>query len=833
MDQPNDNVEPMLKFKELYNFNDLINKHLIKDLQPSEAEEVKSTIKIVGQERSGSFLFSWTVNGTTYIAMHFPNGPTHNVLYKFLESTNIVSASVNEDTSLLAFTTIKENPDNPTFSTFIANIHSEAAPVPLKLDTLYYHKVLFLKSMGFDYRKLGTIHPEAKLLLIMHKVGVVFYQMHLRTIQNYTVISDEPKEEWITEEIDWYQWDSVNQWLYYARFFNPEENGVTLACIDFSQAYHIVLFCVQFNLPYNSFHYTSSTSYYKSPAAFVLPQKEINIQILQVKDGPWCMCIQHSDGSHTEDGQYKLEYSVFMMHNGHVLKGYVNLSEKSEHGISLHFMLLGQFVAIYAPGCLFHLLNIGTKSDPCHHLILGKEFTPNLPCEITNPRLSYVLSTSLIGEFDSTFMECNLNISYQCQLNQVAFLYLFKVHPPVRLNLIHLALVGLRQPELANSMISSLAQNPLSPDVPDILAEYIVSAAYASMQYECKTVVLKQLPLTTKSTFQGVIVKDPQNRTSVRLQCTPIKKFVQQLQGQCEASFDISHPEELMTYIPEGPLGVLYFNAVLATSNMERLHLPSLMSSPHVSGSFPKLDAASASPPPQRSQVTGRSASDSVIGRITATLTGRKRGSSSSSQFSNETLSFLTIDEEFLESLVKQKELLRYKCYDFYSKRLPLRLKTIIHNVAKSYTSNLLVQLQVVLDTIWKIVGFTLENNPVDQPIHSDSPARELLLYELIEGYFLALNQLKLPVPEGFHSFFIIMGYRCLDRLLFMQYLENGVLCITQCFINALIADIDNGNDDIIMEILSHLEPEAAQKALKKWENAPFNLLRDRTTKPI
>ena len=834
MEQPNENVESILKFKELYNFNHLVDKHLITGLQPSEVEEVKSTVKIIGQERSGSFLFAWTVNRTTYIATHFPNGPIHNLLYKFPEPTNVVSASINEDTSLLAFTTIKEkNPDSPTFSTYIVNIHSDAAPVPLKLNTLYYHKVLFLKSMGFDYRKLGTIRPEVKLLLIMHKVGIVFYQLHLRTIQNHTVISDEPKEEGITEEIDWYQWDSINQWLYYARFFNPEEKGVTLACIDFSQAYHIVLFCLQFNLPYDSFHYTGNTTYYTSPGAFVLPQKEINIQILHVKDGPWCMCLQHSDGCHTEDGQYKIEYSVFMMHNGHVLKGYVNLNEKSEHGIPLHFMLLGQFVAVYAPGYLFHLLNVGAKSDPCHHLLLGKEFTPNLPCEIANPRLSYVMSTSLIGEFDSTFMECNLNISYQCQLNQVAFLYLFKVHAPVKLSLIHLALVCLRQPELANSMISSLAQNALSPDVPDILAEYIISAAYASMQYECKTVVLKQLPLTTKSTFQGIIVKDHQNRTNVRLQCTPIKKFVQQLQGQSDASFDLSHPEELMTYIPEGPLGVLYFNAVLSTSNIDRLHLPSVMSSPHVGGSLPKLDTASASPPQQRSHVTGRSASDSVIGRITATLTGRKRGSSSSNQLSNETLSFLTVDEEFQDSLVKQKEILRYKCYDFYSKRLPLRLKTVIHNVAKGYTSNLLLQLQVVLDTIWKIVGFTLESNPVDQPIHSDSPAREMLLYELTEGYFLALNQLKLPVPEGFHSFFVIMAYRCLDRLLFMQYLENGVLRITQRFVDALIADIDNGNDDIIMEIFSHLQPEAAQKALKKWDGAPFNLLRDRTTKLV
>jgi len=831
MDQPRDVSEPIIRFKESYDFNQLVNKHLIKDLQPSKAEEVKTTVKIVGQERNGSYLFSWNQDGGTFIGMHFPNGPMHSVLYKFPEPTNIVCASVNEDTSLLAFTTIKEGPDESTFSTYIANTQSDDPPVALKLDTLYYHKVLFLNSVGYDFRKLGTIHPEAKLLLIMHKVGVIFYQIHLRTIQNYTVISDEPKEEIITEEIDWYQWDSINQWLYYARFYSPEDKGITIACVDFSQTYHIVVFCLQFKLPYDCFHYISKTTYYDSPGAFILPQKEVNMQVLYIKDGPWCICIQHNDGSGQYDdtgSQYKLEYSVFMMHNGHVLKGYVNLDDKTESGIPLHFMLLGQFVAVYAQGHLFHLLNVGAKSDPCHHLILGKELTPSLPCGTVNPRLTPVLSTTLIGEFDTTFMDCSSKISYQCQLNQIAFLDLFKTQN-MKVSLVHLALVCLRQPELANSMISSLADNPLSPEVQEIIAEYIVSAAYASMQYECKSLVLKQLPLTTKSTFQGIIAKDSQGRTSALIQCAPMKKFVQQLHGQCEATFNLSHPEELMTFIPEGPLGCLCFNAVLSTSKIERLNLPTLVRTVHASGSLPQLDTTTSSPPQGRSALT-RSTSESVIGRITATLTGRRRSSHSTSH-SSETLNFLAIDEELQEMLKEQKEQLRYSCYEFYSKRLPLRLKTVIHNVAKSYTSSLFLQVQIVLDTIWKVVGFTLDNNPVDQPIHSESPAKELLLFELIEAYFLALNQLKLPLPEGFHSFFIIMGYRCLDRLLFMQYLEHGVMVLTQRFVDALIADINNGNDDIIMEIFSHLEPEVVQAALKKWDSAPFNLLKDRTVK--
>jgi len=827
MDQPRDVSEPIIRFKESYDFNQLVNRHLIKDLPPTEVKEVKATVKIVGQERNGSFLFSWNQGGGTFIGMHFPNGPTHSVLYKFSEPTNIVSASVNEDTSLLAFSTIKEGPDESTFSTYIANTQSDDPPVPLKLDSLYYHKVLFLNSMGFDFRKLGTIHPEAKLLLIMHKVGVIYYQIHLRTLQNYTVISDRPKEELITEEIDWYQWDSINQWLYYARFYSPEDKGMTIACVDFSQSYHVI-FCLQFKLPYDCFHYISKTTYYDSPGAFILPQKQVNMQVLYVKDGPWCVCIQHNDGSDDESSQCKLEYSVFMMHNGHVLKGYVNLDEKAEGGVPLHFMLLGQFVAVYAQGYLFHLLNVGAKSDPCHHLILGKELTPSLPCGTVNPRLAPVLSTSLIGEFDSMFMDCSSKISYQCQLNQIAFLDLFKTQN-MKISLIHLALVCLRQPELANSMISSLADNPLSPEVPEVIAEYIVSSAYSSMQYECKSLVLKQLPLTTKSTFQGIIAKDNQGRTSALIQCAPMKKFVQQLHGQCESTFNLSHHEELMTFIPEGPLGCLCFSAVLSTSKIDRLNLPNLMSTPRASSSLPHLDTAATSPTQSRSAMT-KSTSDSVLGRITATLTGRRRTSHSTSQIT-ETLNFLTVDEELQEMLKEQREQLRYSCYDFFSKRLPLRLKTLIHNVAKSYTSSLCLQTQIVLNTIWKVVGFGLENNPVEQPIHSESPAKELLLFELIEAYFLALNQLKLPLPEGFHSFFIIMGYRCLDRLLFMQYLENDVMVLTQRFVDALIADINNGNDDIIMEIFSHLEPDVVQAALKKWDTAPFNLLKDRTVK--
>ena len=50
----------------------------------------------------------------------------------------------------------------------------------------------------------------------------------------------------------------------------------------------------------------------------------------------------------------------------------------------------------------------------------------------------------------------------------------------------------------------------------------------------------------------------------------------------------------------------------------------------------------------------------------------------------------------------------------------------------------------------------------------------------------------------GFHTLFTIAGFRCLDRHMFLQYLDHGVLHPTEEFISRLMDDIpDDSHDNV------------------------------------
>ncbi len=50
------------------------------------------------------------------------------------------------------------------------------------------------------------------------------------------------------------------------------------------------------------------------------------------------------------------------------------------------------------------------------------------------------------------------------------------------------------------------------------------------------------------------------------------------------------------------------------------------------------------------------------------------------------------------------------------------------------------------------------------------------LLFALLERYYLALDTLAFPVPQGFTSFFAYLGYRVLSISKFMDYVRAHVL---------------------------------------------------------
>ena len=93
-------------------------------------------------------------------------------------------------------------------------------------------------------------------------------------------------------------------------------------------------------------------------------------------------------------------------------------------------------------------------------------------------------------------------------------------------------------------------------------------------------------------------------------------------------------------------------------------------------------------------------------------------------------------------------------------------------------------------------------------------------MFELLEAYQLALLELGLPLPMGFHTLFISMGYLTLEKALFLQYLRNGVLTPTKKFVELLLEDCDEEEEaKVVFQVFCNMDYTLSEFALSHWQD--------------
>ena len=872
----------LLTFDITFDFRAFVREQLI----PAEGaavtpEMVTSTAKMIGQERDGKILFAWDKKNNmgatiTSVGLYSPSSKSYLTVFLHESRANICSATVNSDASLLAFTIQMEENNEKIYDCFISEIRPQGRVFTLNLEGPSFRMLQFVHSdMSASKNRMSRNVPPSRLLLIIPNSIICQYQFKLQQVRQGSVVVSQPEQEIIQRNVLWYQWDPHSQWLYYARFEGDLDqsftgkNSLTLHCKSFGGAslQHLFTLSLPLSSPYKEQTYTSLT-FYNSPFPVRLPVREINLQVLYRPDGFWCVCLQHCTGV-ASDTESKIDYSVYILHNGYLLYAQVPLTVPFSDHMYIHFMLIGCFVAAYIPGVMLHFLNIGPRVDPCHHLMFGPEMAGTLPVRTLEDKkavpksdvvIPHLLSSAVhIGDspsndYNVAFVECNDLVVYKCVLNVPGFFQLFKTCGDSELmeDILHIMIVGFQRNGLALSMIEHMCQTPMQMSDHRLIAEFIVASSFSKIYYECKHYLAKQLPLTTSPTFRGKIAKSSDGGKVALVKLSAIQNFVKQLLVQSDQKLVAATPDDLFHYVPPAnqPFEILVFNAVVNRSGIVRVDIRELIAASEVKdmqqsqaqASIPVQSSkgrmrpkkrgftkgSSSSHPSEDAGEGGGSVSGGFLSMVSTTFSrrGNPVGQVRSCRDPREMLVFLSRDEDLIDEEKERSTIIRQKMLKAIAGNMHLRLKNIVFNTLQTYYSDLEKQSCTVLKIIWESLGFDESNHPLHLGTICRQPStKEEILFELLEAYHLAHLDLGIPLPNGFHTFFMAMGYLCLETGVFLQYLRNGVFTPTKRFVNMLIEDTSEEDAPIVFQVFSNLDYSLAKHALDHWRNPTIQQL--------
>ena len=879
-------MDSLLRFTESFKFESFVQAHLI----PPEgsdfndgADVVRSSARMVGQAKDGAILFSWRKKTNageivTNVGWHGQGAAGYRILYQFDSAVEVCAASVNYELTLLAYTVKQEVENEMIYESFVAEIQPQGRTFTLNIPGCEFRMLQFLQPETVKNRRNLQM---SQLLVVIPDVIISLYYFKMQLVRTGVTLISEPEQETIQKHFSWYQWDPHTQWLYHGSFeasSSPtavnRQHSLIVHCENFSQGTRQLLFTVTLPLPYSCDLYCSSTTYYESPFAFTCPVRETNMQVLYRRDGYWCICLQHCTGiastssDSPQDG--RIDYSVFILHNGYVMEGQVPLAEPTNEAMYIHFMLIGCFIAAYIPGVMLHLLNVGPRVDPCHHIAFGPELTPSLsttgmvfneaPPTLRNvkagsiveasgemPTLTSAVSTSLLGDYNTSVMDCTSGVIFECGLNISAFFQLFKAssqQPELMEDLLHLMIVGFRHHGMALSMIELICQTPMQLSDHRLFSEFLIASSFANVYFDCKRSLAKRLPLTISPTFRGKVFKNPDGSKLAMIKISPIVRFDKQLLIQSDHRLIAPSQDDLLNYSQTNePFQNLCFNVVVSEKCGQRIDIRTMMAEAAAKekqeAENQSLSASSSlrqrskvvkksSTPSPRTPPTSSGTPTSLFSRL-STLTRRSLSTRAQPvqvyQVAQDMLTFLEADEDLMDMLSDQASSIRERFLKAVSDGLPLRSKNMAYNTIATYYTELEKQSSTLLLVVWQSLGFSMENHPINVSICRTPTTKEQILFELLEAYQLAHTDIGIPLPMGFHTLFISMGFLCLEKGLFLQYLRNGVFTPTKRFVELLIEDSEVEDDTIIFQVIANLEPRLCEYALERWHNPTVSSL--------
>ena len=507
---------------------------------------------IVGQERDGVILYSWTWDKSpfakTFIAVFDQNSHKSKLVFVQDVIICVINASINADHSILGFSVVEKNTSagyispgdsGHIYKSYIAEIAPQNRLYSLDIAWSTYQGVQFLHAP-----QQGS-HKISHMLFFHHKESIGLYHVPVVEVcDKGFVMSAFPSTQQIVRQFLWSQFDQMSQRLYYVVLFAQDEEEINatalLTVVEFKSDGDFE-YVLNFPLPiaFKMNIMQKQAVYYDHYLSPFVCGYSLNLKVIAVRAGSFYVCYQHSIpetaveevengektshssetsstnslsfGSESSEGPY-VNYTICCVHGAYKLQCSTKYTSSIYKGAPrILFSLFNDYLLAYLPGSFLHLLDISCEHCPAHNILLRDDMTflPNIKDwdRSTAPLLSCILQESVLSIQGSLIFENHTQKAYKFEFNPKLLFKLFLYsNAGTRLSALHASMVHFKDKLVIKRILERACQDPANMETLEILKEYLIAAAYMQMKRMVASPLdLKIFPFTSQEVYRGQV----------------------------------------------------------------------------------------------------------------------------------------------------------------------------------------------------------------------------------------------------------------------------------------------------------------------------------------
>ncbi|KAJ8923935.1 hypothetical protein NQ315_006711 [Exocentrus adspersus] len=805
--------------------------------QGTFSEQV-SDWRLLGQERDGTFLFSWvqtkqeTEVNCTHIGLYSYEKNELTRIYSFDRKVNCIQASVSSCRTILAFVVKTSAEDNTyTYNASLYKINDDAKNLyDLQLERSKQVMVQFL----YPKQSILSENQPIKFLVFIHQECILQYQLK---VSHDGLNQDSFTYESLVRTFMWAQWDPLQQTLYYihnrkrgrclveGEEENLEETGTkispTLSGLQFNDELpHETVLNIPLNLPHLSSLHGSCFIYEDDTVPLRIHDCSLDLIVLTDSNGFLCIChhylyqpIQPVVELNDEDtSPVHFAYSVTVLHQSCVVHCVIpDIPWNKAKQMRPLFMLNGDHLLVFIPGICTQILDIGLMHEPCCHITVKpiiRDVETHLLC------LAPVVSTEKRYALNLATLDL-INMDLPTSL----LIETFKSDTLLenKLSILHYIILHTEDMDTVFELISWQAEKPFTLGIQQILKEYLIATSYASVQRNLPSdasKLISLLPITSLRIGSDIEVELDNNMICLSQDVL------------WNASMMLLSPQQrIVPY--RSDIWVKLWDQLAKVSKGARRFKPSQV-----------VEKLAVSLVCYQPEILSRSSTPMSPCGGASTAFNEFLNNQCGKKSQNESLPFFETDsctaskQEHIIS-VNLRELnmhLLKQSTDNKMNRFQWQCQSPmhVHAVATRYITAQLDQSRQLCQILCKAgtyepkwehdKGFVYINQLPDE--------RRFILFSILEKYYLTVESIAFPLPQGFTSFFTFLGYKTLNFDMFLQYVNRNVFELHVDVMKIIMADIDNSKTGVQnkLHLLTMLPRSRAKRLLNQW-NHPISLM--------